>query len=142
MSDNFFIIISLDVRKFAARLPPQFAYLTRDLFYFSDIKIITKEVYDGNAQPFMNWTARAGNFIEESRAFIDRYLGRGNTADDEDEVDCGEGVGNVKDAEVAGDVEGETSVTSGEEVWGTPTSGGENDDMQIFGSIEQTHSVS
>ncbi|XP_038107189.1 uncharacterized protein LOC6035972 isoform X4 [Culex quinquefasciatus] len=105
-----------------------------------DIKIITKEVYDGNAQPFMNWTARAGNFIEESRAFIDRYLGRGNTADDEDEVDCGEGVGGVKDAEVAGDVEGETSVTSGEEVWGTPTSGGENDDMQIFGSIEQTHS--
>lgn len=110
--------------------------------HLSDIKIITKEVYDGNAQPFMNWTARAGNFIEESRAFIDRYLGRGNTADDEDEVDCGEGVGGVKDAEVAGDVEGETSVTSGEEVWGTPTSGGENDDMQIFGSIEQTHSVS
>lgn len=92
---------------------------------------MTKEVYDNNAQTFLNWTTRAGNFIEESRAFLDRYLGRGSNAEEtKDDVDVEEDP-----------VEGETSVTSGEEVWGTPTSGGENDDMQIFGSIEQTHSV-
>ncbi|XP_055595620.1 uncharacterized protein LOC129746143 isoform X2 [Uranotaenia lowii] len=96
----------------------------------NDIKIVTKEVYDTSTQPFMNWTARAGSFIEESRAFIDRYLGRGNSNEDapKDEINSPPGD------------EGETSVTSGEEVWGTPTSGGENDDLQIFGSIEQTHS--
>ncbi|XP_058835219.1 uncharacterized protein LOC131692276 isoform X2 [Topomyia yanbarensis] len=100
----------------------------------NDIKIVTKEVYDNNAQPFMNWTARAGSFIEESRAFIDRYLGRGNTAEEsKDDPD----VVVVVEEEA---IEGETSVTSGEEVWGTPTSGGENDDLHIFGSLEQTHS--
>ncbi|XP_058839755.1 uncharacterized protein LOC131695303 [Topomyia yanbarensis] len=82
----------------------------------------------------MNWTARAGSFIEESRAFIDRYLGRGNTAEEsKDDPD----VVVVVEEEA---IEGETSVTSGEEVWGTPTSGGENDDLHIFGSLEQTHS--
>lgn len=115
----------------------QFHYVNLSIIHISynssDIKIVTKEVYDDNAQTFMNWTARAGSFIEESRAFIDRYLGRGTTADEEEhkeDVDAEEDI-----------VEGETSVTSGEEVWGTPTSGGENDDLQIFGSIEQTHSV-
>ncbi|XP_055538201.1 uncharacterized protein LOC129725873 isoform X1 [Wyeomyia smithii] len=99
----------------------------------NDIKIVTKEVYDNNAQSFLNWTARAGNFIEESRAFLDRYLGRSNTIEEQSK-------GNVNVNAEEEIVEGETSVTSGEEVWGTPTSGGENDDLQIFGSIEQTHS--
>jgi hypothetical protein len=39
----------------------------------ADIKIVTRELYDSNTHTFFNWT---GNFIEESRAFIDRYLGR------------------------------------------------------------------
>ncbi|XP_053676262.1 uncharacterized protein LOC128726473 [Anopheles nili] len=116
----------------------------------SDIKIVTKEVYDNNAQTFLNWTARAGNFIEESRAFIDRYLGRrDNSTEEADANDCEweksrEKRSGDQAASSGGDeeeaIEGETSATSGEEVWGTPTSGGENDDMQIFGSIEQTHS--
>uniref|UniRef100_A0A182PMR2 Uncharacterized protein n=1 Tax=Anopheles epiroticus TaxID=199890 RepID=A0A182PMR2_9DIPT len=116
-----------------------------------DIKIVTKEVYDNNSQTFLNWTARAGNFIEESRAFIDRYLGRRDNSTEEVEAidnDWEKGRekrGNEHAACSGGDaeeeaIEGETSATSGEEVWGTPTSGGENDDMQIFGSIEQTHS--
>uniref|UniRef100_A0A4Y0BPH3 Uncharacterized protein n=2 Tax=Anopheles funestus TaxID=62324 RepID=A0A4Y0BPH3_ANOFN len=117
----------------------------------SDIKIVTKEVYDNNTQTFLNWTTRAGNFIEESRAFIDRYLGRRDNSTDDPEAN-GEDweksrekrSGEQHAASSGGDeeetIEGETSATSGEEVWGTPTSGGENDDMQIFGSIEQTHS--
>uniref|UniRef100_A0A182WAV6 DH domain-containing protein n=1 Tax=Anopheles minimus TaxID=112268 RepID=A0A182WAV6_9DIPT len=117
----------------------------------SDIKIVTKEVYDNNTQTFLNWTTRAGNFIEESRAFIDRYLGRRDNSTEDAEAngeDWEKGrekrPGEPHAAGSGGDeeetIEGETSATSGEEVWGTPTSGGENDDMQIFGSIEQTHS--
>ncbi|XP_050092653.1 uncharacterized protein LOC126575807 [Anopheles aquasalis] len=116
-----------------------------------EIKIVTKEVFDNNEQTAKNWTTRAGNFIEESRAFIDRYLGHVarnmNTTDVEDNgnheqprdksTEHSTGCGEAEEEEI---VEGETSATSGEEVWGTPTSGGENDDMQIFGSIEQTHS--
>jgi hypothetical protein len=87
----------------------------------NDIKIITKEVYT-NGQSFRNWTARAGSFLEESRAFIDRYLGRKENEDGK------------LDEEV---IEGETSgATSGEEVWGTPTSGGENDELNIFNSTD------
>ncbi|XP_053664906.1 uncharacterized protein LOC128714053 [Anopheles marshallii] len=118
----------------------------------SDIKIVTKEVYDNNTQTFLNWTTRAGNFIEESRAFIDRYLGRRDNSTEEPEANGDDWEktrvekrpGEQHAASSGGDeeetIEGETSATSGEEVWGTPTSGGENDDMQIFGSIEQTHS--
>ncbi|XP_035793090.1 uncharacterized protein LOC118467123 isoform X3 [Anopheles albimanus] len=116
-----------------------------------EIKIVTKEVFDNNEQTATNWTTRAGNFIEESRAFIDRYLGHAArnkiTADDEDNsnhekprdkpTEHSTVCGDVVEEEI---VEAETSATSGEEVWGTPTSGGENDDMHIFGSIEQTHS--
>ncbi|XP_061507031.1 uncharacterized protein LOC3289835 isoform X1 [Anopheles gambiae] len=115
-----------------------------------DIKIVTKEVYDNNTQTFLNWTARAGNFIEESRAFIDRYLGRRDNSTEEVEANnndwekCREKRVSEHTSSIGCDeeeaFEGETSATSGEEVWGTPTSGGENDDMQIFGSIEQTHS--
>lgn len=34
-----------------------------------------------------------------------------------------------------------SGATSGEEVWGTPTSGGDNDEMHLVNS-ENTHSVS
>jgi len=93
----------------------------------SDIKIVTKEVYS-NTQALRNWTARAGSFFEESRAFIDRYLGR--TTSSEDQMDKEE-----ENAE-----ECTSGATSGEEVWGTPTSGGENDEMQMFNS-DHAHSV-
>lgn len=86
---------------------------------------MTKEVYntDGKQQ---NWTNRAGSFLEQSRAFFDSYLGRwdrgnGDDLNDETMDECTSGA------------------TSGEEVWGTPTSG-ENDEMQMFNS-DQTHSV-
>ncbi|KAJ6633205.1 hypothetical protein Bhyg_15502, partial [Pseudolycoriella hygida] len=89
-----------------------------------DIKIVTKEVFsvDGKSQ---NWTNRAGSFLEQSRAFFDSYLGRwdrsnGDELNDETMDECTSGA------------------TSGEEVWGTPTSG-ENDEMQMFNS-DQTHS--
>lgn len=101
--------------------------LSKNIFNFStDIKIVTKEVFntDGKSQ---NWTNRAGSFLEQSRAFFDSYLGRwdrSNCDDLNDETidDCTSGA------------------TSGEEVWGTPTSG-ENDEIQMFNS-DQTHSVS
>lgn len=108
------------------------------LFYESDsnnildIKIITKEIYGvNNQQSFRNWTARAGSFLEESRAFIDKYLGRNEncienkTTNEEDEV--------IGEAETSG-------ATSGEEVWGTPTSG-ENEDLQTFSNIDHSLSV-
>lgn len=96
------------------------------LHFSTDIKIVTKEVFntDGKSQ---NWTNRAGSFLEQSRAFFDSYLGRwdrsnGEDMNDETIDDCTSGA------------------TSGEEVWGTPTSG-ENDEIQMFNS-DQTHSVS
>ncbi|XP_037038214.1 uncharacterized protein LOC119075772 isoform X1 [Bradysia coprophila] len=89
-----------------------------------DIKIVTKEIFntEGKSQ---NWTNRAGSFLEQSRAFFDTYLGRwdrnnGEDVNDETIDDCTSGA------------------TSGEEVWGTPTSG-ENDEIQMFNS-DQTHS--
>lgn len=98
-----------------------------------DLQIVTKEVYS-NTQSLRNWTARAGSYVvekmsffEESKAFFDKYLGRRETSLDqiEDEVieECTSGA------------------TSGEEVWGTPTSGGDNEEMHMFNS-DQTHSVS
>lgn len=83
-----------------------------------------------NSQTFRTWTSRAGSFLEESRAFIDKYLGR---------TDSGEYSSlknSLKDSTNDFDeyetIEGETSgATSGEEVWGTPTSG-ENDEMHMF----------
>lgn len=96
------------------------------LIFSTDIKIVTKEIFntDGKSQ---NWTNRAGSFLEQSRAFFDSYLGRwdrsnGEDMNDETIDDCTSGA------------------TSGEEVWGTPTSG-ENDEIQMFNS-DQTHSVS
>lgn len=97
-----------------------------------DLQIVTKEVYS-NTQSLRNWTARAGSYVaekmsffEESKAFFDKYLGRRETSldqiDDEVMEECTSGA------------------TSGEEVWGTPTSGGDNEEMHMFNS-DQTHSV-
>lgn len=84
-------------------------------------------MYNTSSTPVQNWTNRAGSFLEQSRAFIDSYLGRWDQRHtdelDEETID-----------------ECTSGATSGEEVWGTPTSG-ENDEMQMFNS-DQTHSVS
>lgn len=86
---------------------------------------MTKEIYDGSTR---NWTNRAGSFLEQSRAFLDSYLGRwdrGNPAVIPDED---------RDDSVPENGEECTSgATSGEEIWGTPTSG-ENDEIQMFNS--------
>lgn len=100
-----------------------------------DLKIVE------NSQTFRTWTSRAGSFLEESRAFIDKYLGR---------TDSGEYSSlqnGTKDSTIDFDeyetIEGETSgATSGEEVWGTPTSGGENDELHMFNNGDGNRSVS
>ncbi|XP_016982402.2 LOW QUALITY PROTEIN: serine-rich adhesin for platelets [Drosophila rhopaloa] len=88
------------------------------------------------------WTNRAGayvsdkmSFFEESRAFIDKYLGRWNAGDSQQQQQ-----GNASETDEQMD-ECTSGATSGEEVWGTPTSGGDNDDqdMQLINS-ENTHS--
>lgn len=84
-----------------------------------------------NPQAIRTWTSRAGSFLEESRAFIDKYLGRAEQAE-YNSLRNG-----TKDSTISFEeyetIEGETSgATSGEEVWGTPTSGGENDEMHMF----------
>lgn len=93
------------------------------------------------------WTNRAGAFVsdkmsffEESRAFIDKYLGRWNANEQQSPA---QGQGNQTASETDEQMDECTSgATSGEEVWGTPTSGGDNDndDMQLMNS-ENTHSV-
>lgn len=91
---------------------------------FTEIRIVTKEIYDGSTR---NWTNRAGSFLEQSRAFLDSYLGRwdrGNQSSVHDED---------RDDSVPENGEECTSATSGEEIWGTPTSG-ENDEIQMFNS--------
>lgn len=83
-----------------------------------------------NTQSFRTWTSRAGSFLEESRAFIDKYLGR---VDQPDYNSLRNGTKDSTDFDEYETIEGETSgATSGEEVWGTPTSGGENDEMHMF----------
>lgn len=65
--------------------------------------------------------------MEQSRAFFDSYLGRwdrGNQSSINDED---------RDDSVPENGEECTSATSGEEIWGTPTSG-ENDEIQMFNS--------
>lgn len=82
-------------------------------------------MYDNKELNTQNWTNRAGSFLEQSRAFLDSYLGRWDRANenaDEEVVD-----------------ECTSGATSGEDVWGTPTSG-ENDEIQMFNS-DQTNSV-
>lgn len=98
---------------------------------FVDIRIVTKEVYDGSTR---NWTNRAGSFLEQSRAFFDSYLGRwdrnSQTAiNDED----------IEDSIPENGEECTSGATSGEEIWGTPTSG-ENDEIQMFNSDQTVSS--
>jgi hypothetical protein len=92
-----------------------------------EIKMLSSD----NPQSSRTWTSRAGSFLEESRAFIDKYLGR------QDSGEYSSLKNGTKDSTIDFDeyetIEGETSgATSGEEVWGTPTSGGENDEMHMF----------
>ncbi|XP_017036467.2 serine-rich adhesin for platelets [Drosophila kikkawai] len=93
------------------------------------------------------WTNRAGayvtdkmSFFEESRAFIDKYLGRWNAGDAQLQQGGGGGGGTASETDEQMD-ECTSGATSGEEVWGTPTSGGDNDDqdLQLINS-ENTHS--
>ncbi|XP_067635413.1 uncharacterized protein PsGEF isoform X3 [Eurosta solidaginis] len=87
------------------------------------------------------WTSRAGalggggkmSFFEESRAFIDKYLGKWN----QDQTTSSTAVTTSETDEQADECT--SGATSGEEVWGTPTSGGDNDDMQLVNS-ENTYS--
>ncbi|XP_011209567.4 uncharacterized protein LOC105230479 isoform X1 [Bactrocera dorsalis] len=87
------------------------------------------------------WTSRAsglvgGNkmtFFEESRAFIDKYLGRWNQ-----EQTTSSPAATTSETDEQAD-ECTSGATSGEEVWGTPTSGGDNDDMHLVNS-ENTYS--
>lgn len=110
-----------------------------------DIQVITKRVYateeDATNPSLRNWTARAGSFMadkisffEESRAFFDKYMGRWEK-DPNEEGTTGAGCTNDDGAEEC------TSGATSEDVWGTPSSGGENDEMQMFNS-DQTQSVS
>lgn len=101
-----------------------------------EIKIIIPEGVN-ETQSFKAWTSRAGNFLEESRAFIDKYLGRAESGE------CNGSKDTNIDFDEYETIEGETSgATSGEEVWGTPTSGGENDEMHMFNNGDGNRSVS
>lgn len=97
-----------------------------NIFFTVEIRIVTKEVYDEAPR---NWTNRAGSFLEQSRAFLDSYLGRWdrNNQHQIPDEDRDDEVGPAENAEEC------TSATSGEEIWGTPTSG-ENDEIQMFNS--------
>lgn len=66
--------------------------------------------------------------MEQSRAFFDSYIGRWDRTT--------QSIVNVDDIEDSVAENGEectSGATSGEEVWGTPTSG-ENDEIQMFNS--------
>lgn len=112
-----------------------------------DIQVITKKVFPSEEEedaPSRNWTSRAGSymadkisFFEESRAFFDKYMGRW-------EKDGPNLEGNPTGFPNEGGTTAEectSGATSGDDVWGTPSSGGENDEMQMFNS-DQTQSVS
>ncbi|KAH8419892.1 hypothetical protein KR009_003639 [Drosophila setifemur] len=91
------------------------------------------------------WTNRAGAFVsdkmsffEESRAFIDKYLGRWNAGDASQQMQNQTGTASETDEQMD---ECTSGATSGEEVWGTPTSGGDNDDQDLhLINSENTHS--
>ncbi|XP_073831447.1 protostome-specific GEF [Musca autumnalis] len=116
----------------------------------NEIRVVTKAIYsteeasgsllDSTTSNSSAWTSRASTFVsgkmsffEESRAFIDKYLGRWN----QEQTDSA-GPALTSDPEEQMD-ECTSGATSGEEVWGTPTSGGDNDDMHMANS-ENTHS--
>lgn len=114
---------------------------TDDLLYNSsggedndntEIQISSKDVYvESNTSTARNWTNRAGSLLEQSRAFLDNYLGRWDRNKDDNDEDDNIIAENVEDCA--------SGATSGEEIWGTPTSG-DNDEMQAFHS-DQGHSV-
>lgn len=79
---------------------------------------MTRE-FQTSPQSLRNWTARAGTFLEESRAFIDKYLVKRELPDTA-----------IKRTDETVESSG---ATSGDDVWGTPTSGGEYDDANTFG---------
>ncbi|XP_055855925.1 serine-rich adhesin for platelets isoform X2 [Episyrphus balteatus] len=92
-----------------------------------DIEVVTKKVFSPDESGTKPWTSRAGSYVagkmpffEESRAFIDKYLGRWNS----------EHQGMSQNGEDLLD-DCTSGATSGEEVWGTPTSGGENDERHL-----------
>ncbi|XP_017779494.1 PREDICTED: uncharacterized protein LOC108564844 isoform X3 [Nicrophorus vespilloides] len=64
-----------------------------------------------NHSSIMSWTARAGTFVAEKMAFFEKYLKNEITVNGDD-----------------GQEEETSGATSGEEIWGTPTSGGDLDD--------------
>lgn len=101
---------------------------------------IDNEGFAGNYS-IKSWTARAGSFVAEKMAFFER-LG-------ENYRSGGFFEGYLKSAEIqvngGGDEvqEEETSgATSGEEIWGTPTSGGEMDDPLSSPNYDDGRSVS
>lgn len=97
--------------------------------------------YNGNGA----WSCRATTFVagkmsffEESRAFLDKYLGRWNQdAAGSIPLTTGPNANSETDEQMD---ECTSGGTSGEEVWGTPTSGGDNDDLHLANS-ENTYSV-
>lgn len=100
---------------------------------------------DDNIEPItqsiIGWTVRAGSFVaekmamfeklgEESRAAIAGYLRPADSQIKSDpEIDLG--IVNSGGPGVDDDYEN-SGATSGEEIWGTPTSGGELDEIPTF----------
>lgn len=89
------------------------------------------------SQSYRTWTSRAGSFLEESKAFLDKYLGR-----NDDYVFLKSNSKDGNDFDEYETIEGETSGgASSEDVWGTPTSGGENDEMHMFNNGDGNQTV-
>ncbi len=93
---------------------------------FADIKIVTRQHYS-NTQQIKAWTSRAGAFLEESKAFIDRYLVKRELPDS-----------SIKRQD---DPLESSGAASSEDIWGTPTSGGEYDDAHNFLMKDHTQLV-
>lgn len=103
-----------------------------------ELKIISGE----NSQSFRTWTSRAGSFLEESKAFIDKYLGRTDSGGhNSDYMYLKNDLKDSNDFDEYETIEGEATSQSGEEVWGTPTSGGENDEMHMFNNGDGNQTV-
>uniref|UniRef100_A0A1A9VWN3 DH domain-containing protein n=1 Tax=Glossina austeni TaxID=7395 RepID=A0A1A9VWN3_GLOAU len=105
-----------------------------------DIDEEADELLSGAKSNGAAWASRASTFVagkmsffEESRAFIDKYLGRWNQDHSSSSIQ-----NNNSETDEQMD-ECTSGATSGEEVWGTPTSGGDNDELHLANS-ENTHS--
>lgn len=95
--------------------------LTPVICVCTDIKIVTRQYYS-NTQHIKAWTSRAGAFLEESKAFIDKYLVKRELPDSV-----------IKRQD---DTLESSGAASSEDLWGTPTSGGEYDDAHNFSSTD------